>query len=262
VIGLKVKILEEKGPVLEFMIEGTDPAFANSLRRIMIAEVPTMAIQWADIHDNNSALFDEVLSHRLGMIPLKFDPKKFNFNEDCKCKEKGCPLCEVAFVLDVKGPALVTAGDLKSSNKAVAPVDPRIPITEVLEGQAVKLEAVARLGTGTQHAKHQAANASYQYYPQITFKGSREEVLKALKGAPEGSYEVEDHSIVIRDLAKSDMFKGMLDGVHGVEIKPDETRLLFKVESISGLEPAYIVMKAAEILGERAGEFMKGLQRI
>jgi len=262
VIGLKVKVLESKGPVLEFMIEGTDPAFANSLRRIMIAEVPTMAIQWADIHDNNSALFDEVLSHRLGMIPLKFDPRKFNFSEDCKCKGKGCPLCEVAFVLDVKGPALVTSGDLKASNKAVAPTDPRIPITELLEGQAVKLEAVARLGTGMQHAKHQAANASYQYYPQITFKGARDEALKALKAAPEGSYGVEGHEIVIKDLSKTDMFKGLLDGVHGVEMKPDETRLVFKVESISGLEPAYIVAKAAEILGERAAEFRKVLQRI
>jgi len=257
-----VKILNRKGPVLEFLLEDTDPAFANSLRRMMIAEVPTMAVQWTDIHENNSALFDEVLSHRIGLIPIKFDPKKFGFTEDCKCNGKGCPLCQVVFILDRKGPALVTAGDMKSSNKAVAPADPRVPIVQLLEGQSVKLEAVARLGLGTQHAKHHAANASYQYYPEITVKGSKEDAHRAMKACPKGVLSMDGSKLVITDPAKCDLCRLCMENAKGVELKGDENRIIFRVDSVSGLEPEYIVSKAAEILKERAEEFRKKLSKI
>ncbi|UCD03051.1 MAG: hypothetical protein JSV63_00225 [Candidatus Aenigmatarchaeota archaeon] len=97
---MKVKVLKKKGQVLHFLLEDTDPAFANSLRRIMITEIPTLAVEWLDIHENGSALFDEVVSHRIGMIPLKFNPKRIVATEDCKCSNKGCPLCQVVLVLD------------------------------------------------------------------------------------------------------------------------------------------------------------------
>ena len=56
---------------------GIDAAIANAFRRILIAEVPTMAIEKVYIYNNTSIIQDEVLSHRLGLIPLKADPRKF-----------------------------------------------------------------------------------------------------------------------------------------------------------------------------------------
>lgn len=47
---------------------------ANALRRIMIAEIPTIAIEKVNLYQNTSLLADEVLCHRLGLIPLKIDP--------------------------------------------------------------------------------------------------------------------------------------------------------------------------------------------
>ena len=259
---MKVKILDKKGPKLDFLLEETDPAFANSLRRIMISEVPTLAVQWADIHDNNSALFDEVLSHRLGLIPLRFDPKKFNFPGDCECNGKGCPLCQVVFIIDKKGPSLVTSADLKSSDRKVAPADPRVPIVQLLEGQSLRLEAVARLGTGLEHARHQAANASYQYYPEITVKGSREDAKKAVDACPKGIVALEDGKVVVTDPARCDLCRLCMEGAEGVEMKGDDTRIIFHIESISGLEPEYIVARAAEIIAERAAEFKKKIEKI
>ncbi|MBN1896947.1 MAG: DNA-directed RNA polymerase subunit D [Candidatus Aenigmarchaeota archaeon] len=259
---LKVKILEKKGPVLKFLVEDIDTSLANSLRRIMITDIPTLAVQWIDVHDNNSALFDEVISHRLGLVPLKFNAKNMNFTEDCTCKGKGCPLCQTVLVLDKKGPCIVTTGDLKSSDKSVAPSDPRFPITELLEKQSLKLEAVARLGTGASHAKHQAANASYQYYPKIKVTGTKADADRALKMCPKGSAEVKGNAIEVRNLSDSDTVKSCLFDAKGIEVGNDESRIIFTVESISGLEPEYIVSKAAEILQAKAEDLKKHISKL
>ena len=214
---MKVKFLSKKGPIVQFIVEGTDPAFANSIRRIMITEIPTLAVQWVDFHDNNSAVFDEVLSHRLGLMPLKFNPKKMVFTEDCTCKGKGCPSCQAVLVLDKKGPAIATAGDMKSSDRSVAPMDPRIPIVELLENQSVRLEAVARLGLGKNHAKHHAANASYSYYPEISSKGAKPaELKKAVDACPKGVVELKGGKLSIKDPAKCDLCRRCMEAVEGV----------------------------------------------
>jgi DNA-directed RNA polymerase subunit D len=259
---LKVKILSKKGIRLDFVLEETDPAFANSLRRIMNTEIPTLSVEWIDVHENISALFDEIISHRLGMVPLKFDPDKFNMPDDCKCGGKGCPLCQVAFVLDKQGPCLVTSGDLKSSDKGVAPTDPRIPIVRLLEGHSLKLEAVAKLGLGINHAKHQAAIASYQYYPELKVTGGPSDVKKAIKACPKGTISLKGNKAVLAEPEKCDLCRSCMVGIDGVEIKGDENKILFRVESVSGLEPAYIVTRAAEILKARAEEFKKKLEKI
>jgi DNA-directed RNA polymerase I and III subunit RPAC1 len=59
-----------------------DASLANALRRILIAEVPTMAIEQVYIQDNSSIIQDEVLAHRLGLIPIKADPRAFNFQSE------------------------------------------------------------------------------------------------------------------------------------------------------------------------------------
>jgi DNA-directed RNA polymerase I and III subunit RPAC1 len=68
---------EDGGSTLVFDMIGVDAAIANALRRIIIAEIPTMAIEKVYIYNNTSLIQDEVLSHRLGLIPLRADPMKF-----------------------------------------------------------------------------------------------------------------------------------------------------------------------------------------
>jgi DNA-directed RNA polymerase subunit D len=260
-MGMKIKILERKGPVLKFILEGTDPAFANSLRRIMLTEVPTLAIQWADFHENNSAMFDEILAHRLGLVPLKFNPKKFVFTKDCDCDGKGCSSCQVTLVLEKHGPAIVTSGDMKSSDKGVAPADPRVPLVELLENQAVKFEAVARLGLGIDNARHHAANASFMYYPEIKATATAE-FANAVKACPKGIVEHKAGKLSITDPAKCDLCKKCMEMAKGVTLEADSSRIIFSVESVSGLEPEYIVSTAAGILEEKAEAFKKELANL
>lgn len=154
-----VKVLEESGNSVTLQLEGIDRSYANAVRRFCIAEVPAMAIDDVVILENSSVLYDEILAHRLGMIPIKTDLARYNLPEECDCGNPlGCHKCRVLFVLDAKGRekvSTVTSGDLVSEDREVRPVSESIPLVKLTVGQSVKLEAYARLGKGKEHAKWQ-----------------------------------------------------------------------------------------------------------
>ncbi len=159
---MKVDVLSRKGSEIKFSVEGVKPSFASALRRIMISEVPTMAIEFVDFKKNDSALTDEIIANRMGLVPLTFDEKAYNLPSECKCEGKGCSRCQVTLVLKKRGPAVVYSGDMKSTDKSVRPVHDKIPITELFEGQDIQFEAVAQLGKGRDHAKWQGAVVGYK----------------------------------------------------------------------------------------------------
>jgi DNA-directed RNA polymerase subunit D len=160
---MKIKVLEKNEREIKFSVEGLTPGLANALRRVMMTEVPTMAIEWVDFKKNDSVLPDEVLANRLGQIPLTFDKKAYNLQSKCKCEGKGCSRCQVELVLKEKGPGMVYSGDLKSKAKDVQPVFDKIPIVELFEDEELQFEAIAQLGFGKEHVKWQAAVAGYNY---------------------------------------------------------------------------------------------------
>ena len=82
---MKITLLNKKGNNLSFLLEGANPAYANALRRMAIEEVPTMAIEIVEFRKNSSALFDEVVALRLGLLPLKTDLKSYNLPNECTC---------------------------------------------------------------------------------------------------------------------------------------------------------------------------------
>jgi DNA-directed RNA polymerase subunit D len=159
---MKVQVMSTTDSEIKFSVDGMKQSLASAFRRVMMSEVPTMAIEWVDFKKNDSALNDEIIAHRLGLVPLTFDKKAYNLPEECSCNGKGCSRCQVKLVLKKKGPATVYDGDLKSDAKDVKPVHEKIPIVELLEGQNLQLEAIAQLGTGRQHAKWQAAVVGYE----------------------------------------------------------------------------------------------------
>jgi len=236
-------MIDKKGDKIKFLLEKSTPAFANTLRRIMIADIPILAIDVVEFEDNNSALFDEMLAHRMGMIPLKFDPKKFNVREECKCGGKGCSSCTAFFALEKSGPSTVYSSDMKSASKSVKPASPDFPIINLLKNHHIKLEAKARMGMGREHSKFQAANVSYNYLPSI-------EVIKNKKLKLVDPYNCNE-CMVCQEVS---------DG--NVRLKSDRTSFVFTVETISGLGPKYIVEKAADILESKAEEFGKKLKSV
>ena len=156
---MEVKILEQHNNFLQIFIHGIDLAIANSLRRIMIAEVPSMAIETVFIIENSSVVPDEILAHRLGLVPLKTDLESYLLRENCDCNsELGCSKCNVILTLDAKAidsVQTVYSKELKSPDPEIIPVNGEIPLLKLAKNQEVRLEAHARLGKGIEHAKWQ-----------------------------------------------------------------------------------------------------------
>lgn len=94
----KVEIRSCTDLYCEFTLSDTDVSMANALRRVIVAEVPTIAIEFVEIEVNTSSLNDEFIAHRLGLIPLKSNEAK-NMTSPFDGDEKED---EVHFVLDVK----------------------------------------------------------------------------------------------------------------------------------------------------------------
>ena len=64
---------------------------------------PAMAIEDVIIIDNTSVLYDEIVAHRLGLIPLKTDLDAYVLPEECDCKsELGCSKCRASFTLEAE----------------------------------------------------------------------------------------------------------------------------------------------------------------
>ena len=98
----QIKILELSKYTIKFELTNTDLSIANSLRRIIIAEVPTMAIDIVEIRENTSALHDEFIAHRLGLIPLvSNDVDLYEYSESCNSCTNMCPKCSVVYKMHI-----------------------------------------------------------------------------------------------------------------------------------------------------------------
>lgn len=125
----------------------------NSIRRIIIDEVLTFAIENVEIIRNETPLYDETLAHRLGLVPLTTNLKDYNKRNECSCGGVGCSLCEVTLTLQTDSEGYVYSSELKSDDPQIAPVDVKIPITKVYGNRGVEVKAKAVLGCGREHAK-------------------------------------------------------------------------------------------------------------
>ena len=157
-------VISKDSEKIAIKLKGVPLQYANALRRVCLNGVPVFAIDTVDIIQNTSVLPDEGLAHRLGLIPLKTDLKRFNEPSKCDCQsESGCSNCKVLLVLDsgeAEESRSVLSSELSSEDETVKPTSDKIPIVQLAPGQQIKIECYARLGRGTEHAKWNSSNIS------------------------------------------------------------------------------------------------------
>ena len=259
---MEVKILEKSDDKMKFLVEGINPALAGELRRIMMMEIPTLAIEWVDFVKNDSVLWDEIIAHRLGLVPWKFDMKFYNLKSECKCGGKGCVHCQVTFSLKKKGPCMVYADDLVPSDENVYPAFEKIPIVELMEGQELELEAIAELGFGKDHVKWQASVVGYRNVAKIKIRkgGNKKEYADA---CPRNVFEFKGGKLKVKNLLDCNLCLECVNRSKGaISVEPDESKFIFKVERTSGLKAEEIVLKSFEILSKKLKEFEFDLKKL
>ena len=195
-----IQILTSENEKISIRIKGVSQHYANALRRICLNGVPIFAIDTVDIIENTSVLPDEGIAHTLGMIPLKTELAEFDESDS-----------RVMLVLDsgaTENTKIVTSAELESKDQIVKPISNQIPIAHLAPGQRIKLEAYARLGRGTEHAKWNSANISTltntdkenEYILTVETTGSLEPRQIILAGIEELSKRLEQFKEILVNL--------------------------------------------------------------
>ncbi|KAJ1786939.1 RNA polymerase II subunit 3, partial [Coemansia sp. RSA 2399] len=240
---------------LDFVLSNTSLSVANSLRRVMIAEVPTMAIDLVEFHENTTVLADEYLAHRLGLIPLvSHSTEGFKYTRDCVCAEY-CKECSVEFTLHVKctesGTRTVYSSELISSNKEVTPVlesedDRGIILVKMRKGQELNIHCIAKKGVAKEHSKWSpCAAVAFEYDPHNNLRHSDYWYEKSIKEE--------------WPLSKNALEEQESDPNMPFDFKAEPTTFYFNVETIGSLEPQRVIMTATRVMQEKFGDLQVAL---
>jgi len=264
---MKIQNLDRSDLEISFLLEEVSSAFANTLRRTMVSEVPTMAIEWVDFLKNDSALSDELIANRLGQIPLTFDKKAYNLIEECKCKGKGCSRCQVKLSLEKTGPNMVYSGGLKSKSKDVKSLFEKIPIVELFEGQELKFEAIAQLGLGKEHAKWQGAVVGYKNTPNVIIdlkECNGEKCKKCVEKCVGKILKIKDRKLKVTNPVQCNLCMQCVEVCpkNAIKVGAIKNSFIFNVESVCGLPPEDVVFSAVEVLQGKLKDFSKGLRKL
>ncbi|MEF8807234.1 DNA-directed RNA polymerase subunit D [Natronomonas sp.] len=241
----EVEFIDRDERSARFLVRGVSPAFANGIRRAMVADVPTLSIDTVRVIENSSVMFDEQIALRLGLIPLS-TPDDYE------------PGDTVTLAIDVEGPDTAYSGDLVSSDDKVQPAEENVPIIELKEGQRLELEADAELGLGRDHAKHQGGVAvGYRHLQRVNVVGEKgefeDEESEIIRGVIEEDGELIPTEEFDNDL--SQRYPGK-----EVEIEDVPNAFVFDVESDGSLSVEDLVLQAVESIEVRAEELEEAVQ--
>ena len=259
---MDVELISNEGSKLTFLLKDSSFAFANSLRRAAIEETPTMAIEDVELRRNSSGLYDEIIAHRLGLIPLTTDLDSYGLKEDCRCQGAGCAKCQLKFSLKAKGPATVYASELKSKDPRVKPAYLEMPIVKLLKGQKLELEATATLGKGREHAKWAPGLVYYRFKPIVKI-GSVKDPQKVINSTPTGVFEMKGNKLIVNEdaLLTKDLAGSAEEASNGeIQVKEDQSQIIFTVESWGQLSCKEIIDEAAKQFRTQLEEFEKTVQ--
>lgn len=296
--NFKINIIKMDDTSMEFDMIGVDAAIANTFRRILIAEVPTMAVETCFFHNNTTLLQDEILAHRFGLVPLRADPRKFAFwskGQDktaqnyfklrlqVKCEKNPLAPADSSDPKDKYLRSNVYSSDMKwvpleddepgLTADMFEPVIPNILLCKMRPGQEIDVEMHCIKGEGKEHAKWSpVATASYRLLPDIRLlaeiKGEKAHRLAAAFSpgviAVQKNEKGEDIAIVVdsrRDTMSREVYRHD-DLKDLVAIERIRDHFIFSIESTGCLTPKDLFDMACEVLVEKCDYMLQKLQAL
>ncbi|HRZ85809.1 MAG TPA: DNA-directed RNA polymerase subunit D [Candidatus Paceibacterota bacterium] len=253
-----MKTVQKTKNEMGFIIE-TNEVLANAIRR-SVNEIPTIAIDEVEIQKNDSALYDEIIAHRLGLIPLK-EKRKLSEFEKCSCDGKGCNKCQIQIAIKIKGPITVYSDDLKGDVEIIYEKMPIVILDKDQEFQAI---CFARLGKAIKHAKFSPGLTYYRNISEIKIKNSNdaEEVIKIISdelvNPPKGKIKNGEVYESIKDIDSLEILSKKNNDC--IEIKPGG-KLVFIIESWGQKDPKEVFKESVDTLNKNLNEVLKVIKK-
>ena len=210
---------------------------ANSIRR-SVSEIPVLAIDEVEIYKNDSALYDEMVAHRLGLVPLKTE-KSMNAKTSIDLK------------LSKTGPCTVYSSDLSGSADIV---HDKIPITILGEGHKLELVATAKLGKGIEHAKYLPGLCYYRHILQVKSSPQNDKIVQASKGLIKPEKKGSNWLCDLDEASEKEITEIDKEAVTNSE------ELLLVIESYGNMPAKELLEKAIVALEDNLDEFEKALK--
>ncbi len=244
------KIFEENG-LTKYLIKGVDSVFMNSIRRITMNAVPCLAIDTVNIYSNDSVINDEMLAHRLAMLPIKTDVKGYKKGQSVK------------LVLEAEGPCMVTSKDIKSTDPKVEILEKEIPIVKLGKGEKLKLEMSAMMGVGKEHVKFQPGIIAYNQAPNINNEKSYK-IREILSEFPKGIIDEKAGKLFLVDpynLKNSSQHEDLMKKF-GIELEYSDDEFVLTIESTGQLDADEIVESAVDVLKEKLDTLAEEVKKL
>jgi len=252
----KIKEERKKNKII-FLIKGSDEVLANTIRRLIIEEVPTLAVEDLELKENDSALFDEMLGLRIGLTPIKTDLKSYNLKSECKCEGEGCAQCELKISLKTNKKGYVYAEEAESTDPKCIFVYPKMPIVKLLSKQKLNVMMTAVLGKGKDHTKWSPGLAFFKKEPIVKIgKVNDVELLK--ENCPDGVFDFKGSTIKLNNdkVYESNLLEYYTELDPGITLEFSEN-VIFTLESWGQLSHKEILTKSTEILIEKTEQMEK-----
>ncbi len=234
-----MELIQKDDEKLTFVMPMTT-TLANAIRRSVI-EIPVLAIDECDVFKNDSALYDEVIAHRLGLIPLKNQKIKKDEVVELKLKAKG-----------KEGGVFVTSKELGELS-----VYPDIPIVFLDEGQTIEILSRATVGTGLDHAKFVPGLFYYKKLAKIKIGKEAEANIELSKKYPE-IFEFKD-KLKVKDATKCELDEEDFKEYPGIEVKYDND-IVFNIETWGQMKTTDIFVESCNILKSNLSEILKKIK--
>ncbi len=251
---MDIRKIDENDGIARILFKGMDTSLVNGIRRTIMENVPTLAIENVSIYANNSVMFDEFLASRLGLIALKTDLKNYELGD------------KVKLVLEKEGPCTVYSKDIKSTDPKIEVADKNIPLVKLTKDQQVKIEMEAVMGTGKEHVKWQPAIIGYQNLPVIKQKkGLDQKAMKEIvEICPTNVLEIKANKVVLKDAFGCILCGACRDIApdEAIEVGFEEDSFIFSIETTGSLSAKEVFEQAARVLKEKTTEFEKELKKL
>ncbi|HLC90425.1 MAG TPA: DNA-directed RNA polymerase subunit D [Candidatus Nanoarchaeia archaeon] len=252
------KIKEErKKNKLTFLIKDGSDVFVNTIRRLILEEVPTLAVEDLEIKDNGSALYDEMLGLRLGLTPIKTDLKSYELKDECKCGGVGCARCELKMVLKASKKGYVYAEEVKSMDPKCTFAYPTMPLAKLAGKQKIDIQLTAILGKGKQHTKWAPGLAFYKKEAVLKV-GNVKDPKMIMENCTDGVFELKGNKLSVNkeNLHDSHLLEYYVELDKGISLE-ETGNTIFIVESWGQLSNKEMLTTAADILVQKVEDMEK-----